>query len=198
MVPEVLPVIKRKGLQLLINNHLPANDERHGDREALRRILLMIIQYAVTTTQIGKITLEVSTDESAEDRLTFRILDTGEGVTASEIDNLHFPFLNDTQSDHYGKANALTFWLCDQLARKLGGHLNIKARESLGTRYSLHVKMAANPQEEDEERLLDDVVVMVDVTSNEIRNIVVRQLENWGAACITPDERLASQEFDLF
>jgi two-component system sensor histidine kinase RcsD len=39
---------------------------------------------------------------------------------------------------------------------------------------------------------------MVDVTSNEIRNIVVRQLENWGAACITPDERLASQEFDLF
>ena len=198
VVPEVLPVIKRKGLQLLINNHLPANDERHGDREALRRILLMLIQYSVTTTQIGKITLEVSTDESTEDRLTFRILDTGEGVTVSEIDNLHFPFLNDTQSDHYGKANALTFWLCDQLARKLGGHLNIKARESLGTRYSLHVKMAANPQEEDEERLLDDVVVMVDVTSNEIRNIVVRQLENWGAACITPDERLASQEFDLF
>ncbi len=198
VVPEVLPVIKRKGLQLLINNHLPANDERHGDRDALRRILMMLIQYAVTTTQIGKITLEVSTDESTDDRLTFRILDTGEGVTVSEIDNLHFPFLNDTQRDHYGKANALTFWLCDQLARKLGGHLNIKARESLGTRYSLHVKMAANPREEDEERLLDDVVVMVDVTSSEIRNIVVRQLENWGASCITPDERLASQEFDLF
>lgn len=198
VVPEVLPVIKRKGLQLLINNNLPANDERHGDREALRRILLMLIQYAVTTTQIGKITLEVSTDESVDDRLTFRILDTGEGVTVNEIDNLHFPFLNDTQSDNYGKANALTFWLCDQLARKLGGHLNIKARESLGTRYSLHVKMTANPQEEDEERLLDDVVAMVDVTSNEIRAIVVRQLENWGAECITPDERLASQEFDLF
>lgn len=56
VVPDVLPVIKRKGLQLLINNHLPANDKRHGDREALRRILLMLIQYAVTTTQIGKIT----------------------------------------------------------------------------------------------------------------------------------------------
>jgi len=198
-VPEVLPVIKRKGLQLLINNPLRANDERHGDRDALRRILLMLIQYAVTTTQIGKITLEVSSDESAEDRLTFRILDTGEGVTASEIDNLHFPFLNDTQGDNYGKANALTFWLCDQLARKLGGHLNIKARESLGTRYSLHVKMPATPQEaEDDEGLLDEVVIMVDVTSNEIRSIVVRQLENWGATCISPDERLASQEYDLF
>ncbi|SFU03698.1 two-component system, NarL family, sensor histidine kinase RcsD [Kosakonia arachidis] len=199
VVPEVLPVIKRKGLQLLINNPLPANEERHGDRDALRRILLLLIQYAVTTTQMGKITLEVNMDESAEDRLTFRILDTGTGVNTSEIDNLHFPFLNDTQSDQYGKANALTFWLCDQLARKLGGHLNIKAREDLGTRYSLHVRMAArSSQVESEEKLLDDVVAMIDITSNEIRNIVVRQLENWGASCISPDERLSSQEYDLF
>ncbi|QOV67448.1 phosphotransferase RcsD [Citrobacter sp. BDA59-3] len=199
VVPQVLPVIKRKGLQLLINNHLHAKEERHGDRDALLRILLLLIQYAVTTTQIGKITLEVSMDESAEDRLTFRILDTGNGVSNSEIDNLHFPFLNTTQGDQYGKANALTFWLCDQLARKLGGHLNIKAREELGTRYSLHVKMAVRAQhEEAEEKLLDDVVAMIDITSSEIRNIVVRQLENWGASCISPDERLLSQEYDLF
>ncbi|MDR3103343.1 MAG: phosphotransferase RcsD [Yokenella regensburgei] len=199
VVPEVLPVIKRKGLQLLINNRLPAGDERHGDRDALRRVLLLLIQYAVTTTQIGKITLEVNTDESADDRLTLRILDTGNGVSNSEIDNLHFPFLNDAQGDRYGKANALTFWLCDQLARKLGGHLNIKARDTLGTRYSLHVKMAARAQDsEAEERLLDDVVAMIDVTSNEIRTIVVRLLENWGATCISPDERLTSQEYDLF
>lgn len=199
VVPEVLPAIKRKGLQLLINNHLAANEQRHGDREALKRILLLLIQYAVTTTPIGRITLEVSTDESADDRLTFRILDTGNGISNSEIDNLHFPFLNETQGDRFGKANALTFWLCDQLARKLGGHLNIKAREPLGTRYSLHVKMAARAQEsEEEEKLLDEVVAMIDITSNEIRSIVVRQLENWGASCITPDERLTSQEYDLF
>ncbi|HAT7590427.1 MULTISPECIES: phosphotransferase RcsD [Citrobacter] len=199
VVPEVLPAIKRKGLQLLIKNHLSAHDERRGDRDALRRILLLLIQYAVTTTQIGKITLEVDQDESEAERLTFRILDTGEGVTLQEVDNLHFPFINDTQGDHYGKANPLTFWLCDQLARKLGGHLNIKAREELGTRYIVHVKMPLHDQHADsEERLLDDVCVMVDVTSNDVRSIVLRQLENWGATCITPDERLNSQEYDLF
>ncbi|MGQ7191351.1 hypothetical protein ACUODJ_58570, partial [Escherichia sp. HC-CC] len=32
----------------------------------------------------------------------------------------------------------------------------------------------------------------------EIRNIVTRQLENWGATCITPDERLISQDYDIF
>lgn len=199
VVPDVLPVIKRKGLQLLIKNHLSANDERRGDRDALRRILLLLIQYAVTTTQIGKITLEVDQDESEAERLTLRILDTGEGVTSTEIDNLHFPFISETQSDRYGKANPLTFWLCDQLARKLGGHLNIKARDELGTRYIVHVKMPLHDQHaESEERLLDDVCIMVDVTSNDVRSIVLRQLENWGATCITPDERLNSQEYDLF
>ncbi|QLO83841.1 MULTISPECIES: phosphotransferase RcsD [unclassified Citrobacter] len=199
VVPEVLPAIKRKGLQLLIKNHLSAHDERRGDRDALRRILLLLIQYAVTTTQIGKITLEVDQDESETERLTFRILDTGQGVTLNEVDNLHFPFINDTQGDRYSKANPLTFWLCDQLARKLGGYLNIKAREELGTRYIVHVKMPLHDQHaESEERLLDDVCIMVDVTSNDVRSIVLRQLENWGATCITPDERLNSQEYDLF
>lgn len=199
VVPEVLPAIKRKGLQLLIKNHLSAHDERRGDHDALRRILLLLIQYAVTTTQIGKITLEVDQDESETERLTFRILDTGQGVTLNEVDNLHFPFINDTQGDRYSKANPLTFWLCDQLARKLGGHLNIKAREELGTRYIVHVKMPLHDQHaESEERLLDDVCIMVDVTSNDVRSIVLRQLENWGATCITPDERLNSQEYDLF
>ena len=101
VVPSVLPAIKRKGLQLLINNHLKAHDMRRGDRDALRRILLLLMQYAVTSTQLGKITLEVDQDESSEDRLTFRILDTGEGVSIHEMDNLHFPFINQTQNDRY-------------------------------------------------------------------------------------------------
>ena len=32
----------------------------------------------------------MSKDESADDRLTFRILDTGNGVSGNEIDNMHF------------------------------------------------------------------------------------------------------------
>ncbi len=79
VVPEVLPAMKRKGLQLLINNALPAGEQRYGDREALRRTLVLLIQYSITTTPIGKITLDVCRDESASDRLTFRILDTGNG-----------------------------------------------------------------------------------------------------------------------
>lgn len=206
VVPEVLPAIKRKGLQLLINNNLPPDDERFGDKEALRRILVMLVQYSVITTQIGKITLDISAEESEPDRLLLRVTDTGNGIGHSEIDNLHFPFLNTTSEDDYDRANGLTFWLCDRLARRMGGHLNIKSHTDLGTRYSVHIKMpltqalarTTGDEPEAHERLLEDVVAMVDITSNEVRHIVTRQLENWGANCITPDERAISQEFDIF
>lgn len=201
VVPEVLPAIRRKGLQLLTNNCLAANDERHGDREALRQILLMLLQYAIVTTPIGKITLEVSAEEGSDDRLLFRVLDTGEGIDSGEIDNLHFPFRNATSEDDFDIANGLTFWLCNQLARQLDGHLNIKSREGLGTRYSLHVSMPRQLSEdalEQDEGLLDDVIALVDVTASEVRNIVVRKLESWGATCVTPDEKTNSQDFDLF
>ena len=60
---------------------------------------------------------------------------------------------------------------------------------------TLHIKMlAADPEvEEEEERLLDDVCVMVDVTgrNSEYCHSPVRKL---GATCIT-DERLISQDY---
>ncbi|XPE65704.1 hypothetical protein ACNKHR_22725 [Shigella flexneri] len=41
---QVLPAIERKGLQLLINDHLKARDIRRGNiRDALRRILLLLM-----------------------------------------------------------------------------------------------------------------------------------------------------------
>lgn len=206
VVPQVLPAIKRKGLQLLINNSLPPDDERFGDKEALRRILLMLVQYSVVTTPIGKITIDIGAEENEPDRLLLRVMDTGSGIDNSEIDNLHFPFLNATSKDDSTSANGLTFWLCDRLARRMGGHLNIKSHEDLGTRYSVHIRMplaktheqTQDASPEAHERLLEDVVALVDITSNEVRHIVTRQLENWGATCITPDERAISQEYDIF
>ena len=42
VVPEVLPAMTRKGLQLLLNTALPAGEQRYGDREALRRTLVPV------------------------------------------------------------------------------------------------------------------------------------------------------------
>lgn len=199
LVTEILPSVRRKGLRLLVNNHLPVNEQRFGDSEALRRMLLLLTRYAITSTPDGRITLEINSDDSTDEGLMFRILDTGAGISPGEMDNLRFPLLGATQSDRYGKANGLAFWLCDQLARHLGGYLHIKTRDGLGTRYALHMKMAISPAPgEAQECLLDEMVAMVDVSSSEIRHIVVRLMTHWGASCITPDGKAINQKIDLF
>jgi len=199
VVKMMLPLIKRKGLHLVVDNTLTADAERYGDPQTLRHILILLLQYSITTTQIGKITLEISEDKSVTGRLLFRLLDTGSGLTDGEIDNLTFPFLNETHRDRYGQANGLTFNLCNRLAAKLDGSLQLKASQQMGTRYDLRVIMPMVPlSDTHDEKLLDDVVAMLDITSSDIRKIVARWLENFGASCIIADERASSEHFDIF
>jgi len=199
VVKMMLPLIRRKGLRLVVDNTLTTNAERYGDSQTLRHILILLLQYSITTTQIGKITLEISEDKSVTGRLLFRLLDTGSGITGGEVDNLAFPFLNETHQDRYGKANGLTFHLCNRLAAKLDGSLQLKTSQQMGTRYDLRVTMPMVPQSHSyDEKLLDDVVAMLDITSSDIRKIVVRWLENFGASCIIADERTSGEHFDIF
>jgi len=198
-VRMILPSIKRKGLHLVVDNALAANVQRYGDPQTLRQILMLLLQYSITTTQIGKITLEISEDKSVTGRLLFRLLDTGSGITGGEVDNLAFPFLNETHQDRYGKANGLTFYLCNRLAAKLDGSLQLKTSQQMGTRYDLRITMPTVPVSDTyDEKLLDDVVAMLDITSSNIRKIVVRWLENFGASCIIADERASNEHFDIF
>lgn len=199
VVSMMLPLIKRKGLHLVVDNTLTAHTERYGDPQTLRHILILLLQYSITTTQMGKITLEISEDKSVTGRLLFRLLDTGSGITDGEVDNLAFPFLNETHQDRYGKANGLTFYLCNRLATKLDGSLQLKTSQQMGTRYDLRVTMPIVPiSDSHDEKLLDGVVAMLDITSSDIRKIVIRWLENFGASCIIADERTVSEHFDIF
>ncbi|MDF7681152.1 phosphotransferase RcsD [Enterobacteriaceae bacterium ESL0689] len=199
IVTEILPFLKRKGLQLLVNNTLPVHEHYYGDRNTLHHILLLLIQYAVTTTSMGKITLDISQQPDKADQLIIHIRDTGNGMSRDEVDNIHFPFLHETQSDRYGKANALTFWLCNRLVHQLQGQMNITSCESLGTHYTLALTMAVSEEKQTScAHLLNDMMVMLDITASEVRQIVSRQLTGWGANCMTSDERPLKQPCDLF
>lgn len=200
VVRAILPSVKRKGLQLMIDNSLPADAQRYGDHQVLRHILILLLQYSVTTTSIGKITLQISEMKpSSAGRILFRLLDTGAGVTGGEIENLTFPFLNETHQDRYGKANGLTFYLCNKFAARMEGELTIKSSPQMGTRYDLQVSLPPQALSDNQgEKLLDDVIAMLDITSSDIRKIVARWLESFGASCVLADERVSNEHFDIF
>lgn len=194
---ELLPLSRRKGLTLLVRNHLNIDEMRFGDSRAIYKVLATLLHYSLTTTSWGKITLEVDSPSDRPDRLNIQIVDTGAGLTRDELGNNDFPFLGETSEDRFGQASGLAFFLCRQLCKQMGGHLEILARPDIGTRYSILLHVPPEHQQQQEEKLLEDVIMLIDIAVDDIRKIVTHQLENWGAKCITPDERFAGQSHDI-
>lgn len=195
---EVLPAINQKGLTLF-NHYLVGLDQNYiGDEKVLRKILSLLLHYSVITTAYGKITLNVGHEPGQPEQLIIQITDTGVGISDEEISNLNYPFLSQTLADRYNHSSGLTFFLCNQLCKKLNGQLEIRSKVDIGTRYTIRVTIAIqNEQEEEQEKLLDGVTVLLDITSEEVRSITSTLLNSFGANCIIVDDRLPGRDYDV-
>lgn len=193
-----LPLLSQKGLGLFHHYLLPFDRHYTGDAQAVSKVIALILDYAITTTHFGKITLRVSGDD-AGGAITFSLSDTGSGIGEQELANLSQPFVSAAQQDRYQRGSGLTWFLCDQLCRRMGGRLAIQSRVDIGTRYTLSLPLA--PLEgnagDEAEKLLEDTLVLLDIRNEEIRAIVSGMLEQWGAECVYVDEHHLGQEHDL-
>ena len=188
---ELLPLSRRKGLTLLVRNHLNSDEMRFGDSRAIYKVLSTLLHYSLTTTSWGKISVEVDSPADRPDRLNIQIVDTGAGLTRDELGNNDFPFLGETSGDRFGRLRGSPFPLPPAVQTD-GRAAEIVARPEIGTRYSILLHVPPEHQQQQEEKLLEDVTMLIDIAVDDIRKIVTHQLENWGAKCITPDERVAA------
>ncbi|SLM63935.1 MULTISPECIES: phosphotransferase RcsD [Dickeya] len=195
---ELLPRIQQKGLALFNHYQLDPRQSYLGDSELLRKTLSLLLDYAITNTDYGKITLSCELADRSPEQLLIRIGDTGTEISGLERDNLMHPFATAPLSDRFRQNSGLTLFLCNQLCNKLGGQLQINSRPGLGTQYTLTLKMetVALPAEE-EEKLLDDITLLLNITSDEVRTIVSRQVASWGANVVVYDERLVDQSAEI-
>ncbi|QCR35525.1 phosphotransferase RcsD [Nissabacter sp. SGAir0207] len=195
---ETLPALNRKGLSLFNHFQLDVTQTYVGDVQALKKVLSLLLDYAIVTTAFGKISLIVESEPQHPEQLIFHITDTGSGISKEEIRNLNYPFLSQSLIDRFNHGSGLTFFLCNQLCKKLNGQLEIRSKADIGTRYTVRILLGLEPQEEEEsEKLLDEVTVLLDVTSEEVRSIVTRLLAAYGANCITPDDRQINRDYDV-
>ncbi|MDN5681238.1 MAG: ATP-binding protein, partial [Ewingella sp.] len=183
-----------------LNHYHPEPDlNLLGDGQALKKVLSLLIDYAIVTTSVGKITLTTEHDTEHPGQLIFHITDTGSGISKEELSNLNYPFLSQTMVDRFNHGSGLTFFLCNQLCKKLGGQLEIRSKIDIGTRYTVRIKQTLEEQEDQaaDEKLLDDVTLLLDITSEEVRGIVTRAMNAYGAVCIVADERQVTREYDV-
>ncbi len=136
-------------------------------------VISLILDYSIISTQHGKITLIFDRDPSRPDSISLQLNDTGNGIDNQELANLQQPFISPAQHDHYQRGTGLAWFLCQQMAKKMGGNLDIQSKIGIGTRYRLRLVLPRVEKNEpsDQEKILAGTVAMLDIANEEIQGI---------------------------
>ena len=133
-VAELSEKAKQKGLNLNLDleNEL---DFCTVDPVRFQQILINLLSNAIKFTDEGSVTLRVRRDG---DLLYFAVMDTGEGISAKNMNKLFQPFPQIT--DRY-ESTGLGLTLSRQLARLHGGDITVTSELNKGSCFTLHIPL---------------------------------------------------------
>jgi signal transduction histidine kinase/DNA-binding NarL/FixJ family response regulator len=129
-----------KGLQFEIEYLYPLPTQITSDPLRLKQILINLCNNAIKFTERGAVRIQVGCDPQLE-TLTFKVIDTGIGMTPQTVGQLFQAF---TQADasttrEYG-GTGLGLYLSKQLAVRLGGDIVAESTPDVGSRFTLTVR----------------------------------------------------------
>ncbi len=134
---------EEKGLELYLENKTGKDNIVIGDVDIFQKIFMYLIDNGIKFTEKGGIRIEVSDEEEEGDYITytFRIQDTGKGMTKEEIKNAFNPFYQSESlltRRHGGIGLGLT--IVKKLVEDMGGQIWIESSPGEGTTYILILK----------------------------------------------------------
>ena len=133
------PVAKQKNLALNIEIEPETSQILNTDKLRLEQVLKNLLSNAIKFTSEGSITLNVSTDE-AKEKIFFKVIDTGIGIAKDKLKMVFEAFQQadgSTQRKYGGTGLGLS--ISRELARLLGGQIELKSTEGVGSEFTLIV-----------------------------------------------------------
>lgn len=130
------PVAGVKGLSLRRHVASGVPEFVRGDSLRIRQILFNLLGNSLKFTSHGTVTLDVQAESGAEGVaiVTFRVIDTGTGLSAEEMSRVFEPFSQANASIHrqYG-GTGLGLTISKRLVELMGGELTMTSEQSAGT-----------------------------------------------------------------
>jgi len=143
------PQVQQKKLRLETSLDQPALRMR-TDRNKSFQILLNLANNAVKFTDVGRVTLKVSSDA---DRVQFEVADTGIGIKPESLTHLFEAFRQvDGSARRVYEGTGLGLYLSKQLARMLGGNITVESEFGIGSRFTLVLPQNTPPANHKYER----------------------------------------------
>ncbi|HEV3344854.1 MAG TPA: response regulator [Pirellulales bacterium] len=131
-----------KGLSFTLQclNSLP--QVAYTDAMRLRQVLINLVGNAIKFTEAGEVRMVASYD-SARQRLSVDVVDTGIGMTREQIAGLFRPFTqaDSTTTRRFG-GTGLGLTISKRLAELLGGDIHVQSEPGAGSTFCLTVPMA--------------------------------------------------------
>ncbi|MBH1960334.1 MAG: response regulator [Flavobacteriia bacterium] len=133
------PMAKDKNLALNIETQPEAAKILRTDKLRLEQILKNLLSNAIKFTSQGSITLHVDADDTKE-KVIFKVIDTGIGIAKDKVRLVFEAFQQadgSTQRKYGGTGLGLS--ISRELARLLGGEINLTSTEGKGSEFALVV-----------------------------------------------------------
>ncbi|MEQ4907499.1 phosphotransferase RcsD [Proteus vulgaris] len=195
------PFMIRKGLTLYFHNNIRPGLLLINDGPALSKIILSLINYAISTTNYGKITVNlnlVKNKDQDKKEIVIDIIDSGSGLTPQDIANIKYPFLGQAIGDKYYSNSGIIFYLCHLLCNKIQGELTIKSQESIGSHFRIVLPYQhIDTKERTFNVLLEGINAKIAIKNPEIEKIICQQLDKYGATYFDKNRENLYPEYDI-
>ncbi len=138
------PVAAEKALKFRINISGDAPQTIETDPQRLEQILKNLLSNAFKFTEAGEVKLSIHKD--AEGRIAFAVSDTGVGIAEEQQQRVFEAFhqADGTISRKYG-GTGLGLSISRQLARLLGGAIDLESQEGRGSTFTVAVPAVYDP-----------------------------------------------------
>jgi signal transduction histidine kinase/DNA-binding response OmpR family regulator len=141
------PMIERNGNTFEVKVQ-PGFGELRSDILKTRQILINLLSNAGKFTKNGRVWLEVCRiEEKGVSTISFKVGDTGVGISASNLRRLFLPFaqIDSTASRQYG-GTGLGLAISRRFAAMMGGTLTVESAEGVGSVFTLHIPARYRPR----------------------------------------------------
>ncbi|RVU02825.1 response regulator [Mucilaginibacter limnophilus] len=169
VISVMRPQTEKKQLELISNFNTTDKRFVTGDPFRLKQVLYNLLGNAIKFTTEGRVTLSVASILQGDKwNYTFRVTDTGKGITEEDINRIFNEFEQATGQPAREKRSGtgLGLAICKELVEQQGGNIHVTSKLGKGSDFTVILPFAAaeEPEYTIEEKAIDktdDVAVWV-------------------------------------
>ena len=188
VVGTVQPLVDKNGNTLVVRCP-PDLGAMRADLTKVRQVLFNLVSNSCKFTEHGTVTLEVEREvDAGRDDITFRIRDTGIGMTAEQVTKLFQPFTQaDTSTSRKYGGTGLGLSISKSFCEMMGGDVTVASKFGEGSTFT--VRLPAHLEIQTERADLPDfqanATVLVIDDDQAVRDFMTRSLTAEGVRVVT-------------